>query len=187
MCICRRSLQRMMAASRTVGLTGWRAVQIDVSCVFMARCSVRQESASCRAGGKGRRLGYLGFNVAHEDAKGVPGDRLPRNHPLARLSPIGVLRVLDEASTRALVGTPRSIAEPASGHTTGQFIGRRRGRHFTGHRTRSRRVVDCGWPYRQAVETGLRQLCVDGWMTPQHCTRLTPRTLDQAATRAPEH
>ena len=26
---------------------------------------------------------------AHEDAEGVPGDRLPRNHPLARLSRVG--------------------------------------------------------------------------------------------------
>jgi uncharacterized protein with GYD domain len=28
---------------------------------------------------------------AHEDAEGVPGDRLPRNHPLARLSRVGCL------------------------------------------------------------------------------------------------
>ena len=28
---------------------------------------------------------------AHEDAEGVPGDRLPRNHPLARLSCVGTV------------------------------------------------------------------------------------------------
>jgi hypothetical protein len=39
------------------------------------------------------QLGGLGF-VAHEDVEGVPGDRLPRNHPLARLSRIGVFTVL---------------------------------------------------------------------------------------------
>ena len=31
---------------------------------------------------------------AHENAEGVPGDRLPGNHPLARLSPVQVLTAM---------------------------------------------------------------------------------------------
>ena len=34
------------------------------------------------------QLGGLGF-VRTKNAEGVPGDRLPRNHPLARLSGVG--------------------------------------------------------------------------------------------------
>ena len=57
---------------------------------FVAICEAPDDAvmARCDPAARGARL------RAHEDAEGVPGDRLPRNHPLARLNRVGVLTVL---------------------------------------------------------------------------------------------
>ena len=46
------------------------------------------------------QLGGRGFR-AHENAEGVPGDRLPRNHPLARLSCVGTVPSRRRSEARA--------------------------------------------------------------------------------------
>src|ERR1700722_16834542 len=61
----------------------------------------RRRHGPLRAAAWGPRL------RAHEDAQGVPGDRLPRNHPLARLSRVGC--------SQPCAGPARATATSSSG------------------------------------------------------------------------
>ena len=56
--------------------------------VGILRGSGRRRHGPLRPAARGSRL------RAHEDAEGVPGDRLPRNCPLAHLSRVGVLTAM---------------------------------------------------------------------------------------------
>ena len=76
----------------------------------------RRRHGTLRPAARGPRL------RAHENAEGVPGDRLPRNHPLARLSRVGCSP--DERDVALLAKSPirqgktphgRSSCPPAPG------------------------------------------------------------------------
>ena len=59
------------------------------------RCTVRRSHGPLRPTARGPRP------RAHENAEGVPGDRLPRNHPLARLSCVGTAPSRRRSEARA--------------------------------------------------------------------------------------
>src|SRR5271165_4815849 len=85
------SPRRLDAAQEATGRHGWRDEAVlhgdwRVRLCRILRGAGRRRHGPLRPSARGPRL------RAHENAEGVPGDRLPRNHPLARLSRVGCSR-----------------------------------------------------------------------------------------------